>query len=543
MRCATVVAPSTRRFFDVRYNGVCRLVPASIHSSAAARRIVAPVVVASGFSGSGSRIISSARNRTTAAPTTATAQTKDGGTLATGNPLPVVLPSASSSNNAGGGGGEDEIASALIFKRESGILEQNWCDEPTLDHLDVSIPQVDCRFVAELIRRRREAAALKEKETSKPRGGADDNAGKDANSAAADGSSTGTAASEKTGNADPPPSSAVVDPRSGEGSTRSVHGDDDHIILIDCRTVAEVTSWGMIEGAKLLPAHDLYGALHMTEEEFEANFGFPKPLPSQGRNESDSAKRRGGGGNVGGAATKGGGPTLLLYCQYGPRSLMAAQIAHFLGYRNVVHFRPGYYEWAKQFNKLTRRMMLHDRVSGNEGRRQRELYVGRELGYEIAPEFNDAVRKEAVVFDVDETRSAGKVKAAVPVIVKAIQDHLEVEEDDPQFLPRLEDEARRVTDSRGFGTGTTYALGRESAQNAAAAAARLEARSLADDERLLTATVSKTSVSAPGSEKTVADPRMYVTELPGATKNAPKRQIKVFTPPLQEHVRYTRKGR
>ena len=32
--------------------------------------------------------------------------------------------------------------------------EKAWCDEPTLEDLDISIPQVDCTFVAELVHRR-----------------------------------------------------------------------------------------------------------------------------------------------------------------------------------------------------------------------------------------------------------------------------------------------------------------------------------------------------------------------------------------------------
>ncbi|CAJ1012033.1 putative Rhodanese-like domain containing protein [Leishmania naiffi] len=277
--------------------------------------------------------------------------------------------------------------------------------EPTLADLDRSIPQVDCEFMANLIRSRnlRRGMFLTKKEVvkqrveeltkkttrtvnetvrlpfvgglglgwfSKPRGG-DVVKGEESGLVA-----TSTEAPVLA-------SAAVLERLSVEEkdllhSTRPEY--DDGFVLLDCRTVNEVTSWGIIEGAKVLPAHELFEAFHATPEEFMEDYGFAKPRPDD---------------------------IIICYCQYGPRSLMAAQILSWMGYLKVMHFRDGYYEWGKQYNLLLRRWMEHDKESGNELRRLATFRAGLELQREIAPEFNALPMQEARQYLRDTTRSPG----------------------------------------------------------------------------------------------------------------------------------------
>ncbi|CCW64869.1 unnamed protein product [Phytomonas sp. EM1] len=158
---------------------------------------------------------------------------------------------------------------------------------------------------------------------------------------------------------------------------------DDGFFLLDCRTVNEITSWGIIEGAKVLPAHELFEAFHATPADFLEEYGFTKPSPAQ---------------------------MIICYCQYGPRSLMAAQILSWMGYLNVLHFRDGYYEWSKQYNLLLRRWMEHDRSSGNELRRVATFRAALEMQREIAPEFTALAIQEASQYYVDTTRSRGRLR-------------------------------------------------------------------------------------------------------------------------------------
>ncbi|RNE97757.1 Rhodanese-like protein [Trypanosoma rangeli] len=249
-------------------------------------------------------------------------------------------------------------------ERIPGVGEKDWT-EPTLEDLDRSIPQVDCAFIANLIRartaRRKEflqkktkvnakVAALSKRQASSvlqavkfPVLGAGRGRGNV-------GSSDGLTAVTGGSNGDDEDAVVTASPEvvaqlTDEERDVLLHSRpeyDDGFVLLDCRTVNEVTSWGMIEGAKLLPAHEMFDGFHLTPEEFEVEFGFTKPRPEQ---------------------------KVICYCQYGPRSLMAAQILTWMGYMNVLHFRDGYYEWGKQYNLLLRRWRLHGKESGNEDRR------------------------------------------------------------------------------------------------------------------------------------------------------------------------------
>jgi rhodanese-related sulfurtransferase len=302
----------------------------------------------------------------------------------------------------------------------SGSGDPLW-EEPTLADLDRSIPQVDSEFIASLIRSRnlRRDEFLSRKEVVKQRvdqltkkaapsvsdaarlplvGGLNLGWLTNLRSSAVSGSDgDGTENGVVATSVDAPVVvSADVLAQLTEEEKDLLHTTrpeyDDGFVLIDCRTVNEVTSWGIIEGAKVLPAHELFEAFHATPEEFLQDYGFAKPRPDD---------------------------IIICYCQYGPRSLMAAQILSWMGYLKVMHYRDGYYEWGKQYNLLLRRWMEHDKESGNELRRLATFRAGLELQREIAPEFNALPMKEAQQYLRDTTRSPGTLLVGEGLRVEA----------------------------------------------------------------------------------------------------------------------------
>ncbi|CBZ30667.1 conserved hypothetical protein [Leishmania mexicana MHOM/GT/2001/U1103] len=341
----------------------------------------------------------------------------------------------------------DVEGNATIVDSGGGAVPE-W-PEPTLDDIDRSIPQVDCEFIASLIRSRnlRRDEFLTKKEAVKQRveeltkkmtstvnevvklpfvgglglGWLSKLKGGDE----AEGSESGLVAT--TTEAPVVASGAVLETLSAEEkdllhTTRPEY--DDGFVLLDCRTVNEVTSWGIIEGAKVLPAHELFEAFHAAPEEFMQDYGFAKPRPED---------------------------IIICYCQYGPRSLMAAQILSWMGYLKVMHFRDGYYEWGKQYNLLLRRWMEHDKESGNELRRLATFRAGLELQREIAPEFNALPMQEARQYLRDTTRSPGKLVVGDGLRLEAYKMVAKLTEGlAPASLPGvLDDDDIAPTGSRG----------------------------------------------------------------------------------------------
>lgn len=319
--------------------------------------------------------------------------------------MPVLQRAAvdATTNSSVGGTGVDATGKGFDSQGSS----RDWT-EPTLVDLDRSIPQVDCKFIADLIRtrnsRRREFLADQARIKDKLL-----NVVRDQNISQAEDA-------EK----------ALIKELSEEekqvlSHTRPEY--DDGFVLIDCRTVNEVTSWGIIEGAKVLPAHEMFEAFHMTPEEFEAEFGFPKPRPEE---------------------------TVIFYCQYGPRSLMAAQILSWMGYENVLHFREGYHEWGKQYNLLVRRWMEHDKTSGNNVKRVVAFEAARQLQREIAPEFNALPLQEMERYLVDESRSPGILKVGENTRTEALKRLAGITKDEVSQPDRIPGTVEEVT---GTGQG------------------------------------------------------------------------------------------
>ncbi|KEG11525.1 Rhodanese-like protein [Trypanosoma grayi] len=327
-------------------------------------------------------------------------------------------------------------------ERHNGSNDRDWT-EPALEDLDRSIPQVDCAFIADLIRarnkRRKEFLEKKAQVKAKVEALSKQQAVSVMESAkfpiiGPAGMGRGGAVAPVHSGEDGDDIAVAVSPevvaqlsddeRDALLASRPEY--DDGFVLLDCRTVNEVTSWGMIEGAKVLPAHEMFDGFHLTPEEFEVEFGFAKPRPEQ---------------------------KIICYCQYGPRALMAAQILSWMGYVNVLHFRDGYYEWGKQYNLLLRRWMLHDKESGNEVKRQVAFQAGLELQREIAPEFNELPMKEAARYKIGTTRSRGKMLVGEGVREAAYKQVAElVTGMEPPLLPGVLDDADRAgSSSRAVG--------------------------------------------------------------------------------------------
>ncbi|KAG8340195.1 hypothetical protein TRVL_08977 [Trypanosoma vivax] len=308
--------------------------------------------------------------------------------------------------------------------------------EPALEDLDRSIPQVDCAFIADLVRSRnlqrrsfmQKKSQIEAKVASLSRALARsvEETSKYLVLGSLEGGNSGPGTIVSNGNDTSAVSIApevlaqlTDDERDALLASRPDY--DDGFVLLDCRTVNEVTSWGIIEGAKVLPAHEMFEGFHLTVEEFEVEFGFPKPKPEQ---------------------------KIICYCQYGPRSLMAAQVLSWMGYSKVLHFRDGYYEWGKQYNLLLRRWMLHDKETGNEVKRQVVFQAGLELQREIAPEFNELPIKEASRYKIDTTRSRGQMLVGEGVREEAYREvQALVSGLNPLLLPGVLDDDDRVMGS------------------------------------------------------------------------------------------------
>ena len=276
--------------------------------------------------------------------------------------------------------------------------------DPSLDDLDVSVPYVECEFVAALVKAR---AAAKDELVRKAEDGWRQNADGTGyveptrwDSKPTDAGARDAATAEKSGGAvvrrdgDAKGVAGVEEDGDPEEDAPLRAEYEDGVTLLDLRTVDECTVWGMVEGAKCLPMHQFWEAFTLANRaDFFEQYGFPMPKKDE---------------------------TLLLYCQHGPRSTMAAQLLNYLGYTNVVVLADGYYEWAKSYNRLVRRLRLLDHETGSEDSRMKEFLVAREIGRDIAPEFNPLVKAELDEIRVDYTRSRGQRELPVPPRISAL---------------------------------------------------------------------------------------------------------------------------
>lgn len=106
-------------------------------------------------------------------------------------------------------------------------------------------------------------------------------------------------------------------------SDNIIKGDNDNMVLVDVREPAEFKA-GHIPGAINIPVKSTPGALHLSAEEFEGTFGFPKP------NINDE---------------------LVFYCQAGVRSAKAQSLAETCGYQMRANYPGSYEDWVAHQKK------------------------------------------------------------------------------------------------------------------------------------------------------------------------------------------------
>lgn len=345
------------------------------------------------------------------------------------------LSSASSSSSAGQDAKatasyavvEASSSSSAIESRPSG-RGGKWDDDPQLEEIDYSVPQVNCAFIADLIARRKaeqrkqwgELSAQRNKNKNKTTAKEEDRSSADKHAPKKSGGGEQSSEEKKAGNDDD--DEFTLD----DDINLALHPSDG-ILILDLRTVAEVSVWGTIEGSKILPMHEFYDAMHLDPASFYSQYGFDMPSKDT---------------------------TIIFYCQHGPRSLMAAQIAHYLGYKNVLHLQQGYFQWCKQFYLLCRRWMVHDHTTGIDNHRLTEFAAARHIAHDIASEFNELVDAETELIRLDHSRSMGTRELPMPESIKQLAASFEAERDRVE----LEDAEREAQKKRIGGPASTSSL-------------------------------------------------------------------------------------
>ena len=140
-----------------------------------------------------------------------------------------------------------------------------------------------------------------------------------------------------------------------------------NVSIIDVRALHEARAWGLIPTAKILPIHEIVEGLQMVDADFMTTFGFTRP-------NFDTE--------------------IIFYCQFGPRALMAAQIAQHLGFKSVRYYEYGFQEWARQYYKIIRRWDLVDKEKPYRALREDLFDEALQLERDVAPELNYLVAKE-----------------------------------------------------------------------------------------------------------------------------------------------------
>ncbi|KAL4922730.1 Rhodanese-like domain-containing protein [Aspergillus aurantiobrunneus] len=108
-----------------------------------------------------------------------------------------------------------------------------------------------------------------------------------------------------------------------------------HLILVDVREPAELTSTGIIPSAVAVPLASQPDALFLTPDEFETRFGYPKP------------------GVVSDADANAGGD-IVFYCKAGVRARAAAQLAVQAGYEpeRIGVYDGSWLDWEKHGGRV-----------------------------------------------------------------------------------------------------------------------------------------------------------------------------------------------
>jgi len=99
-------------------------------------------------------------------------------------------------------------------------------------------------------------------------------------------------------------------------------------VLADVREPSELQQTGRIPGAVNIPITTSPDSFHITEDEFEDRFGYPRP-------------------------TKGS--ELVIYCKAGVRGKAAATLAKEAGWTNVGEYPGSWLDWAEKGGKVETR--------------------------------------------------------------------------------------------------------------------------------------------------------------------------------------------
>ncbi|ATY60875.1 rhodanese-like domain-containing [Cordyceps militaris] len=97
--------------------------------------------------------------------------------------------------------------------------------------------------------------------------------------------------------------------------------EDKNVIFVDVREPVELRETGKIPGAINVPVTTAVQSFHVSEDEFEDMYGYPRP---------------------------GKDKTLVFYCKAGVRAKTAAGLALHAGWTSVGEYRGSWLDWAEQ---------------------------------------------------------------------------------------------------------------------------------------------------------------------------------------------------
>lgn len=99
------------------------------------------------------------------------------------------------------------------------------------------------------------------------------------------------------------------------------------VLVVDVREPGELKSTGRVPGAVNIPVTSQPDSFHISEEEFEDRFGFPRPARDQ---------------------------EVVFYCKAGVRSRAAAGLAKDAGWSKVGEYPGSWLDWAEKGGKVER---------------------------------------------------------------------------------------------------------------------------------------------------------------------------------------------
>ncbi|KAG6366381.1 hypothetical protein INS49_000558 [Diaporthe citri] len=100
-----------------------------------------------------------------------------------------------------------------------------------------------------------------------------------------------------------------------------------NVVVVDVREPGELKSTGHVPGAVNIPVTSQPDSFHITEEDFEDRFGYPRPAKDQ---------------------------EVVFYCKAGVRSRAAAGLAKDAGWSRVGEYPGSWLDWAEKGGKVER---------------------------------------------------------------------------------------------------------------------------------------------------------------------------------------------